>query len=212
MIKCAQTIFLIWPPVPAMNILSLTKRTLAETPISVKRFLKKALLLFACWLLLYYLVLQPLRVPDKFLTNLTALSTAGVLNIFYEKGFTIADVEKLNSSNKQTPGTIIILNKNETLFVADACNAFDLYVLYIAFLICLPTNRSRFWSFCVVGIAGIFILNIVRCFALTWLYLNKPSYMDFAHHYVFTLIVYGCIFLGWVYYANKKQLNNVVKK
>lgn len=183
------------------------KQAYNDVPTGIKLFAKKALLLMAAWLLLYYLVLQPTRVPDSWLTSVTAKTTVKTLNGLYTPGFSSKDTYRMQGGSKNF-GTMISFNNNPALFIADACNAFDLYVLFIAFLFCLPTTAKRMFSFSLIGIAGIFILNIARCYALVWLTINKPSWVDFAHHYAFTLIVYSLMFLGWISYSKKYVVNN----
>jgi len=183
------------------------KQAYSDVPVGIRLFAKKALILLAAWLLLYYLVLRPTRVPDSWLTNVTAKTTVATLNGLYKPAFSSEDTYRMQDGEKNF-GTLIAFNNSPTLFIADACNAFDLYVLFIAFLICLPTTAKRMFTFSLIGIAGIFVLNIARCFALAWLTLNKPSWVDFAHHYAFTLIVYSLMFLGWVNYAKKYTVSN----
>jgi exosortase/archaeosortase family protein len=63
----------------------------------------------------------------------------------------------------------------------------------------------------VAGVAGIAVLNIARCTAIGWLNLYHPQWVDFAHHYAFTLIVYAFVFLLWRVYVrteDKKTAEN----
>ncbi len=189
-------------------LISQVKQTYQQIPFGIKIFAKKALILFTAWMLLYYLLLQPTRVPDKWLTATTTACTVNILNSFYKTGFTSAPIS-LMKDNGRIFGNEIIFNNNPALFIADSCNAFDLYILYISFFVCLPITFRRAFAFSIAGISGIFVLNIMRCYALTWLELNKPSWVNFAHHYAFTLIVYSFIFTLWVVYAKKYKPANV---
>jgi hypothetical protein len=42
---------------------------------------------------------------------------------------------------------------------------------------------------------------------LAMLNINRSLYVDFAHHYLFTMVVYIAIFAGWALYINKTTLN-----
>lgn len=186
------------------------KQAFVHVPSGIRNFARKALLMLVAWFLLYYCLLQPYRVPDKWLTDVTASSTVSALNKLYKTGFThVQNTTRQVSASGSTLSADIVSNNQVIVAIADACNAFELYVLFVCFLICLPTTFKRFLLFSMVGIASIFILNIARCFALTWLTINKPSLVDFAHHYAFTLIVYSFMFGTWVIYAKKYQLKQV---
>ncbi|HVX52208.1 MAG TPA: hypothetical protein VHB48_18760, partial [Chitinophagaceae bacterium] len=178
-------------------VLSSIKQVYNQMPAGIKRFAKKALLLFVLWMVLYSFVMQPLRVPDKWITTTTANVTVTALNKLYKPGFSVVEAKHF-VNNHFTFGSQILYGTEHTLFVADSCNAFDLCVLYISFFVCLPTTKKRMFLFSVFGIAALFLLNVARCFGLAWLSLNRPSWVDFAHHYLFTLVVYTCLFTAWV--------------
>ncbi|HWB28260.1 MAG TPA: exosortase/archaeosortase family protein [Chitinophagaceae bacterium] len=173
-----------------------------EVPASVKIFAKRALLLIAGWLLLYQLLLKPAGVPDRWLTHVTATSTVYVLNSWYGHGFAATDGTMLNPVSGSTDKISFITYKNILrLRIADGCNALDLFMLYAGFLLCLPTGAARMTLFGITGVIAIFVLNILRLYALVLLAINLPGWLNFAHHYAFTIIVYCCIFAGWVFYA-----------
>ncbi len=184
------------------------KQTYNEIPASVKQFAKRALILLGAWLLMYHTVLKPHRIPDKWLTDETAKVTTFFLNSWYATGFSTQERPHLAANGDNTPWAVIMLDGKQTLGIADACNALELYVLYIGFIFCIPTGAKRTAIFALAGVAIIFFLNITRLYALTWLSLTHPSFFDFAHHYAFTFIVYGCIFGMWVLYSKKYSPKN----
>lgn len=184
------------------------KQAYFDVPVDIKIFAKRAFLLIVSWVVLYNAILRPMRVPDKWLTDITAKATTGVANILYKTGFKCEATSKLQLEGSLRPGSDILYNNKPVLFIADGCNAFELYVLYLGFFLCLTTTMKRVLTFSLLGIIGIFILNVGRCFALAWSTLNYPSFVDFEHHYAFKLIVYGCVFWGWLTYAKKYNPRN----
>ena len=94
-----------------------------------------------------------------------------------------------------------MINGRKVVGIADPCNALELYILFIGFLICVPTTTKRFILFSLGGIAVIFVLNILRCAGMIWVNIHRNEVFDFAHHYLFKLIVYAAIFGGWVWYS-----------
>jgi exosortase/archaeosortase family protein len=179
------------------------KQTLKEIPESVKSFSKRAVLLYIGWLAVYQLILVPTGEPDKWLTRLTADATVLSLNSFYASDFTVDQPEKTLGDGKRHVVSAIMYNKVELMFIADGCNAFSLWALYTGFLFCIPASIKRIFIFTIGGTVSIFILNIGRCYALAWLCIKRPAWVNFTHHYIFTLIVYSCIFTLWVWYSKK---------
>lgn len=181
---------------------------LNKIPKDVKSFLIKGLLFFIAWKFLYLLFLQPSRILDKPLTNFTAIETAKTLNsITHSASFTTkqeVDVyEEADGIYERQPVMSINYNRQQALSVADACNALELFILYAGFIICFPGNLKRKLAFIIGGILFIFLINILRCAGLAWIFIHYPQYGDFSHHYLFTFIVYLCIFLLWFWFTKK---------
>jgi len=172
-----------------MSLIIKFKKTV---PITVRIFLLKALICLTCWQLLYQLVLKPHRLLDKETTYITAKTTCGILSLIYSK--CLVRVKPLVE--------IITVNDKPTIRILDGCNALDLFVLHISFLICMPGSKNRKLAFALIGILCIFILNVLRCCGLAWLHFNYPNLVVFAHHYLFTIIVYAFIFLMLIRYTS----------
>ncbi|MBS0635541.1 MAG: hypothetical protein JSR37_08780 [Verrucomicrobia bacterium] len=182
-----------------------------QVPLAVRLFVKRASVLLLSWILLYQLVLKPSGIPDRWLTAKTASVTAYLLNHWYSPGFnTVNNVWASLGGGQREKVSTVFYNNTQYLHIADACNALDLFVLYLGFLFCLPAGKTRMLVFGITGTATIFLLNILRLYALVLLAINKPAWLDIAHHYVFTLIVYSCIFAGWVYYARKNDYRKTI--
>jgi len=87
--------------------------------------------------------------------------------------------------------------------VADGCNALELYVLYLVFLFSFPAALKRVLLFSIVGIAIIYISNIIRLAGLASMNIHRVNALDMAHHYVFKMVVYALIFILWVLFTKK---------
>ncbi len=168
-----------------------------KIPSIVRLFLIKAVIIFIIWQLLYHLILNPIRFPDKIVTNITCYSTAKVLSLYYK------DAYCAYSQNK----SIIMINGKKALGIADPCNALEIFVLYIAFLFCYPGNLKTRITYSIVGILLIYFANILRCCALTLLNLYNKGWMDISHHYLFTIVLYLLVFSLWVRYCKKSTIN-----
>ena len=95
--------------------------------------------------------------------------------------------------------------------IARQCNGLELIVLYLGFIICLPSSAKRMLIYSIVGIVVIYILNIIRAALLAVMYAESHSMTDFAHHYVFKIAIYAVVFYGWVLYMKKPKKYGATK-
>lgn len=171
-----------------MNIIDKIKNSI---PVNVRPFLLHALIVVIAWELLYNFVLKPVGIPDDQLTRAVQVGAMKLLSLFY--------TEVGEDGNK------ILLNGNGAVSIARQCNGLELLVLYLGFIICLPTNMKRMLVFAVVGTIVIYILNVMRTALLAAMYDQSHSLTDFAHHYVFKIVIYAVVFVGWVLYMKKRK-------
>src|ERR1700761_4536596 len=139
-----------------MNLISQAKKTYYDLPANLRRFLLRASVLFVAWSLLYNLLLKPIEIPDQQLTHFVVVYTEKLLSFFYK--------------NIYFKDATIYINGKVAIIIAPACNALELLVLYIGFLLCIPTTRKRFYLFAIGGTALVVVLNILRCAALAVLF------------------------------------------
>ena len=179
-------------------------------PATVKYFLLKGILLFASWKLLYLLLLLPNRTLDRPLTYAIGISTVKTLNFFggspdYSATAEIYNKPMDDGSTIPEPVMQLYHHRERVLSVADVCNGLELMVLYAGLILCLPAPPSRKITFIAAGLLLIFLVNIIRCAALVQVYLHKPEYVNFFHHYLFTFLVYALIFWLWYLFTNIKR-------
>lgn len=175
---------------------SLSPLAKPEAPKVVKVFLLRAFIFFVAWKCVYYFILLPARVPDKQLTQLTAIATSKVFSIVHQSETSYQDVSFAKGHK-----TAFFVNGRRAIGIADNCNALELLVLYVGFLFAIPAPFRKQLAYTVIGCVAIFFLNVLRCYFLAVLSLNNSSMTDFAHHYVFTTLLYGLIFLTWVRFS-----------
>lgn len=177
----------------------------SRIPRPVIIFFAKALGLFVAWKLLYLLWLMPAGVPDRQLTRFVGHGTVDVLN-FFSGGQVFHAVnafqtQRLDGGEVSGDVVDIFWKGQNTLRVANACNGLELMVLYAGFLFCYPGTARRRYIFLGWGLLLICVLNILRCALLVWIFLRYRAYLDFSHHFLFTFLVYACIFLLWWRYT-----------
>jgi len=177
-------------------------------PKPVKEFLLKATILFVAWKAVYLLLLQPGRVLDKPLTYIIGKSTAATLSLFNPSG----DYNAISTLHPKGLGNeglepVMAIRSGQTalLDIADVCNGLELLALYAGLILCLPAARTRKITFILGGIIGIEFLNVLRCAGLVAVYLQKPGWLDFSHHYLFTFVVYAFIFWLWYLFSRNPE-------
>ena len=183
-----------------------------NVPVTVKAFILKALMIFIIWKVIYLAFLLPTRLIDRPLTNSVGSVTACFLDVCtHSGGYTNRSV--IGKVATDTGPTLMPLQKvyfqgRDIVSIEDTCNALELFVLYAGFIICMPAQNSRKVLFIVGGIIAIYIVNVLRCAGVAYLIINDPKYADFAHHYVFTFIVYGFIIALWLIFSQKLEFTN----
>ncbi len=165
-----------------------------KIPASLKPYLIRAFILVIGWNLLYHLLLKPIEVPDMQLTKSVQWGGMKLLSLFY--------------SDVKADGSGILISGKHSVNIAHQCNGLELIVLYIGFILCVPTNFRRMVLYGIIGTIIIYILNIVRTALLASIYFNGYSFADFAHHFAFKIAIYGVVFLGWVLYLRNQNLSN----
>jgi exosortase/archaeosortase family protein len=161
-------------------------------------FFVKLIALAVVWQSCYNLFLKPIRVPDNWLTNIVTAGSGLWIKLFMAPSHNI-------TWTINNPGSFIQDNGRMILSIYDVCNGLDIIVIYLAFIILLPSTFRRKLIFSVAGIAVIVLSNIIRCVSLYWIYVHYHSSFDFNHHYVFTILMYLVIFGGWLLFIKKQK-------
>lgn len=176
-----------------------------QLPQVARQFAVRALLLLAFWFVAYRCMLRPNGKVDNWLSYGTTQTATYLLDKYYAKGFAVAPwVQDLPEEDKHFQNYLICLHQTPVLSFSKGCNALELYALYVWFLSCVPGSTKKKVLYSFFGTMLIFMVNILRLFAMTWVVLNEPQWVDFAHHYAFTTIVYAIIFSLWVMFLQKK--------
>ncbi|HXD77835.1 MAG TPA: exosortase/archaeosortase family protein [Puia sp.] len=145
---------------------------------------------------------------DRPLTYLIGKGTAATLNLIHPSGhFNAIPAMHPKGFGNEGLEPIMAIRSDQTvlLSIADVCNGLELLVLYAGLILCLPASRRRKTRYIVGGIALIEIINVLRCAGLVLVYLHKPEYLDFSHHYLFTFVVYAFIFWLWYLFSRDPE-------
>lgn len=191
------------------------KSKLNKIPAPIKLFLGKALLFFIFWKVIYAFFLNTSSYSiDNMLTKHVGVSSVYVLNnLTTMSGFTTKEEIAYDKIDGEVVETIqknseIYHNGHKILNIADACNGLELIILYIGFIVCMPSKITRKILYIILGVIAIDLVNITRCVGLIYLREYFQLYFEFAHHYLFKIMVYTSIFLIWVLFSRKIDLKD----
>jgi len=170
-------------------------RTLEKDPKqkAILVFVVKALLLYILWFIAYDFIIAPNQKLDDYLNYRVATDAGFLLRIGGMEGGTQAGFHQ----------TIVCIKNQTVVGVGNPCNGLELFVLFAGFIICFPGLWKNKWWFILVGMVLIHFINVLRTVALSLIQYKAPEYLDFNHHYTFTIIVYSVIFFLWIFWTNR---------
>lgn len=164
-----------------------------EEKVSIlKKFGIRSLIAFVLWMFLYHGIIAPDGRINQFLTNTVISGTLVGLNIF---GY-----ESVRHDHS------ILIDGEPMVLVADGCNGLELFALYAGFIICFPGRIKFKLIFIPLGIALIYIINVLREITLALNYKFFRETFEFNHKYTYVLIVYIFVFILWRIWIKRYSL------
>ncbi len=141
--------------------------------------------------------------PD-YITNLVAKQSKVFLESFNYNAEISPHSEELSMK--------VFVNDKYVARVIEGCNAISVIILFIAFVIAFSGTFKNTFLFILAGSALIYTINIFRIAILSIGLYHYPWRQDVLHTVIFPLIIYGTVFLLWMFWVNhftKKHKNNV---
>lgn len=94
-------------------------------------------------------------------------------------------------------------NKEYTIRIVEGCNAISVIILFVSFIIAFSGKFKTTLLFTLTGSFLLYILNVFRIAILTVLLFHFPENEHILHGVLFPLIIYGLVFILWVFWVNK---------
>lgn len=163
-----------------------------------KKLAQFLLILVSFYVLWSLLSSSFLAIPvDHFLRTSESTITSWIINLFGNS----------TDTTQVTNGCLIYFNDQPNIIISNACDGLVLFVLYSGVILAYPAGdwKSKA-SYFLAGNLFIYLINIIRIILLVFTKAHFPSFMDFNHHYLFKLFVYGFIFLLWRNYMQKHHI------
>ncbi len=168
---------------------------------AIALFIIKAVLLYIVWFISYDFFIAPAGKVDSYLNYRVATDAGKLLDLFGYEGGTQPGIRQ----------TIVCIKNESMVGVGNPCNGLELFVLFAGFIICFPGNWKNKWWYILAGTIAIHFINVLRTVSLALIQYKAPQYLDFNHHYTFTILVYALIFLLWIVWTNRySNLNQLL--
>jgi exosortase family protein XrtF len=178
-----------------------------KTPIDFKnkttRFFILAFALYFVWYLTHELVIKPYTAIDEKLISLIVSNSADFL-----KALGFNTYQSYEDKDMQLVG----VDGAHPVWIGAPCNALTLFMFFTLFIMAFPGSIKKKLWFIPMGIIIIHIANVLRVSALALISFYAPTYLEFNHTYTFTIIVYGIIFLLWMWWVKISLNNKVIEK
>ncbi len=91
--------------------------------------------------------------------------------------------------------------------IVEGCNSISVIILFIAFVLAFSKRIKKTLEFVLFGSITIYIFNIIRIVCIILSMKKFPDHQDFLHQVVFPMLLYGYVFVLWIYWI-KKVLKN----
>jgi len=104
---------------------------------------------------------------------------------------------------------LIYINATPSVYIEDGCNGLILMAFFVIFIIAYPGPILKKLWYIPFGIAVVYTINVIRCMvlAVNVMSMSKEAF-DFNHKYLYSTLLYICIFGLWMLWANKLSGNN----
>ncbi len=155
----------------------------------ITRFLFIVFSLYIIWFFIYDLLIHPDQRLDLMVIDLTIFLSKNILELL---GYVVI----VGGRDMKIEGT-------GGLWIGDSCNGITLFALFAIFIIAYPGNLKKKLFYVPAGIVVIELLNVLRIVLLAILDTYSRAWTEFNHTYTFTIIIYGCIFLMWMFWVEK---------
>lgn len=154
---------------------------------------------FAAYIILtlvYRLYLNNFETNDiDGITNIVGQNVDQLMRLFN------CDVKIVKSISN--PSLQLWYNNKYTLRIIEGCNAVSVIILFISFITAFSGKLKTTIYFILFGVFLIYVLNIIRIALLAVLLFRFPEKEHILHGVLFPLIIYGLVFILWVFWVNK---------
>jgi exosortase family protein XrtF len=101
------------------------------------------------------------------------------------------------------PSMKLILNGEYLGRIIEGCNSISVLILFVSFIIAFSGKLKVTFFYILSGSVLIYIVNLLRIVVLTLGLHHYPEYGEVLHNVIFPGIIYGMVFLLWIFWVNR---------
>jgi exosortase family protein XrtF len=132
--------------------------------------------------------------PD-YVTHLVALQSEDLLNAF---GYNTKVLP-----HPDEPSMKLILNGEFIGRIIEGCNSISVIILFLSFIVAFSGKLKTTFFYIISGSVLIYVVNLLRIVALAVGLHLYPKYGEVLHTVIFPGIIYGMVFLLWIFWVNR---------
>ena len=136
--------------------------------------------------------------PDYF-TNLVANQSVSLLETV---GYNAQVAPHPNEASMK-----LIINKKFVARVIEGCNSISVIILFVSFIVAFAGRWRTTLFYALAGSVLIYIVNLFRVVILSIGLYHYPWRREILHAVIFPLIIYGMVFLLWMFWVNRFATN-----
>ncbi len=165
---------------------------------SVIKFVLTFLVVYIAFSLLYKLYLDVstgLKYYPDYFTHLVSKQTEYLLYTF---GY---EAQVLPHPNE--PSMKLMVKGKDLARVIEGCNSISVIILFVSFIIAFSGKLKTTVLYIFSGCILIYVVNLFRIVILSIALYHYPSQEKVLHSVVFPAIIYGMVFLLWIFWVNR---------
>ena len=97
----------------------------------------------------------------------------------------------------------LIINNKFVARIIEGCNSISIIILFVSFIIAFSGKFKTTLFYLLFGCVMIYAVNLIRIVILTIGLYNYPWRREILHSVIFPLIIYGLVFLLWMFWVNR---------
>ena len=158
-------------------------------------FIVKFFFTYAILTVAYSLYLSNFDGEPDGITRIVAHQTESIINTF---GYTTTVVQ-----HETEPTMKLLIHDNYVGRIVEGCNSVSVLILFITFVIAFTGNLKNTILFTIIGSILVYLANLLRSVILGIGLYRFPEQEYLLHQIVFPTIIYGMVFLLWMFWVQK---------
>lgn len=164
----------------------------------VIKFILTFLLVYVALSIVYKFYLQfsdGSRFYPDYMTHLVAKQSEAVLNAV---GYNAQVLP-----HPAEPSLKLIINNRYLARVIEGCNSISVIILFASFIVAFSSKFKPTFLYILSGSVLIYSINLLRIVLLSVGLYHYPHQKAIFHTVIFPAIIYGLVFLLWIYWVNR---------